>query len=86
MEIGAIDKMTMSEAERWLANYIEEQGVNSEAHLARSQSSASLSEMQPSYGGSVNSSLVANHRPKAVWVANFESMLFPCLRTSRLRK
>jgi hypothetical protein len=40
VEIGAIDKMTMSEAKRWLANYIEEQGVNSEAHLARSQSSA----------------------------------------------
>jgi hypothetical protein len=36
VEIGAI----MSEAKRWLSNYIEEQGVNSEAHLARSQSSA----------------------------------------------
>jgi integrase len=40
VEIGSIHKMTLSEAQRWLANHIEEQGVNSEAHLARSQSSA----------------------------------------------
>lgn len=40
VEIGAIEKMTMSEAKRWLTNHIAEQGVNSEAHLARSQSSA----------------------------------------------
>lgn len=39
VEIGSIHEMTQSEAERWLANYIEEQGVNSPAHLARSQSS-----------------------------------------------
>ena len=40
VEIGNIHEMTWSEAKRWLANYIEEQGVNSAAHLARSQSSA----------------------------------------------
>ncbi len=40
VEIGSIDEMTKSEAKRWLADYIEEQGVNSAAHLARSQSSA----------------------------------------------
>jgi integrase len=39
VEIGSIQEMTRSEAIRWLANHIEEQGVNSEAHLARSQSS-----------------------------------------------
>ncbi len=38
--IGSIHEMTRSEAQRWLSNFIEEQGVNSEAHLARSQSSA----------------------------------------------
>jgi integrase len=40
VEIGSIHKMTKSEAKRWVANYIEEQGVNSAAHLARSQTSA----------------------------------------------
>jgi hypothetical protein len=39
VEIGSIHEMTQSEAKRWLANYIEEQGINSPAHLARSQSS-----------------------------------------------
>ena len=38
VEIGITCEMTRSEARRWLANYIEEQGVNSPAHLARSQS------------------------------------------------
>jgi integrase len=40
VEIGSIHEMTRSDAQRWLANYIEEQGINSSAHLARSQSSA----------------------------------------------
>lgn len=40
VEIGSIHEMTWSEAKRWLANHIEEQGVNSAAHLSRSQSSA----------------------------------------------
>jgi len=40
VEIGSIHEMTKSEAKRWLADYVEEQGVNSAAHLARSQSSA----------------------------------------------
>jgi integrase len=39
VEIGYVDARTKSEAKRWLANFIEAQGVNSEAHLARSQSS-----------------------------------------------
>lgn len=39
VEIGSTHEMTKSDAKRWLANYIEQQGVNSEAHLARSQSS-----------------------------------------------
>jgi hypothetical protein len=37
VEIGSIHEMTGSGAKRWLATYIEEQGVNSAAHLARSQ-------------------------------------------------
>ena len=37
-EIGSIHEMTRSEAKRWLSGYIDEQGVNSSAHLARSQS------------------------------------------------
>lgn len=40
VEIGSIHALTISEAKRWLADHIEAQGVNSEAHLARSQSSA----------------------------------------------
>ena len=39
VEIGSIHEMTRSEAKRWLAKHIEDQGVNSDAHLARSQSS-----------------------------------------------
>jgi integrase len=38
VEIGSIHEMTRSEAKRWLANCIEEQGINSSAHLSRSQS------------------------------------------------
>jgi integrase len=38
VEIGSIHEMTRSEAKRWLANYIEERGINGAAHLARSQS------------------------------------------------
>lgn len=38
VEIGSIHEMTLSEAKRWLARYVDEQGVNSSAHLARSQS------------------------------------------------
>jgi integrase len=40
VQIGSIHEMTESEAKRWLAHYIEEQGVNGEAHLARSRSSS----------------------------------------------
>ena len=37
VEIGNIREMTHSEAKRRLAAYIEEKGINSPAHLARSQ-------------------------------------------------
>ena len=40
VEVGSIHKMTRSEAERRLAACIEERGINSPAHLARSQSTA----------------------------------------------
>lgn len=40
VEVGSIHEITRSEAKRWLATYIEEQGVNSAAHLSKSQLSA----------------------------------------------
>jgi integrase len=40
VEIGSVKEMTRSDAERWLASFIEREGVNSAAHLAHSQTSA----------------------------------------------
>ena len=37
MEIGNIHEMTRPQAERWLAQFIERQGINSAAHLERSR-------------------------------------------------
>jgi integrase len=37
MIIGNIHKMTQSEAERWLAKYIEDEGINDAGHLERSR-------------------------------------------------
>jgi len=70
--------MTESEAKRWLGKFIEEQGVNSDAHLARSQSSLSLLETQQSCGGLGNSSLAGNHPRKAAWAASFRGTSFHC--------
>jgi integrase len=36
--IGNIDQFTRPQAERWLAKFIEEEGINDASHLARSQS------------------------------------------------
>jgi len=36
--IGNIDQFTRPKAERWLSKFIEEEGINDESHLARSQS------------------------------------------------
>ena len=36
--IGNISQITKPQAERWLAKFIEEQGINQASHLARSQS------------------------------------------------
>ena len=37
VEIGSIHEMTRPQAERWLAQFIERQGINSSAHLERSR-------------------------------------------------
>ena len=36
--IGSINQLTRPQAERWLSKFVEEQGINDAAHLARSQS------------------------------------------------
>ncbi len=36
--IGRINQLTRPQAERWLSKFVEEQGINDAAHLARSQS------------------------------------------------
>jgi hypothetical protein len=36
--IGSIDQLTRPQAERWLSKFVEEQGINDAAHLARSRS------------------------------------------------
>jgi integrase len=36
--IGSINQITKPQAERWLAKFVEEQGINEPTHLARSQS------------------------------------------------
>jgi hypothetical protein len=36
--IGNINQFTRPKAERWLSKFIEDEGINDESHLARSQS------------------------------------------------
>ena len=81
VEIGSIHEMTRSEAKRWLANYIEERGINSAAHLARSQSLvATFGEAAELWWQRQLIGLWLSHPRTAAWAVNCGSCTAPSER------